>query len=112
METSDVPDAFNRNCPSHALLARLAEKWSMLAIVALEEGPRRFGALQRRIDGVSQKMLTQTLRKLERDDVIRRTAFEEPPLRVEYALTPRGESLLPLIAAIKLWTEQNWVDVA
>lgn len=108
MEYSVPPDAFNQRCPSRALLVRLAEKWTMLAIVALGEGPQRFGALQRRIGGVSQKMLTQSLRNLERDDLIIRTVYDEMPLRVEYELTSRGETLLPLIAAIKAWTEANW----
>lgn len=80
----------------------------MLAIVALGDGPQRFGALQRRLDGVSQKMLTQSLRNLEGDGLISRTVYEEVPLRVEYGLTARGRTLLPLIASIKAWTEANW----
>lgn len=107
---SDVaPDAFLRACPSRALLARIAEKWALLVLVALEEGPMRFGALRRRVEGVSQKMLTQTLRALERDSLVTRHLYDEMPLRVEYELTERGRSLMPLAAQLKQWTEENFV---
>ena len=108
MDATD-PDAFLRACPSRALLTRIAEKWTLLILVALEDGPTRFGALRRRVEGISQKMLTQTLRGLERDGLVSRTLYDEMPLRVEYALTARGRSLPPLAAAIKAWTEANFV---
>jgi len=101
------PDAFVAACPSRQVMARLGEKWTMLAIVALQDGPMRFGALQRKIEGVSQKMLSQTLRNLEADGLVLRRAFDEMPLRVEYQLTEKGTSLLPLIHAIKRWAEEN-----
>lgn len=103
-----APDAFLKACPSRALLARIAEKWALLVLVALEEGPTRFGALRRRIEGVSQKMLTQTLRALERDGLVTRHLHDEMPLRVEYALTDRGHELLPLAAQLKHWAEKNF----
>ena len=101
------PDAFLRACPSRDIMARLGEKWTMLVIVALEEGPVRFGDLLRRVEGVSQKMLTKTLRNLEGDGLVARTVYEEMPLRVEYMLTSLGRDLLPLIRAIKQWAEAN-----
>jgi DNA-binding HxlR family transcriptional regulator len=104
-ETS--PNAFLKACPSQAVLARIGEKWAALVIVALAEGPLRFGALMRRLDGVSQKMLTQTLRSLENDGLLTRTLYDEMPLRVEYSLTPLGRSLVPHLAALKAWAEDN-----
>ncbi|MCK0068147.1 winged helix-turn-helix transcriptional regulator [Kordiimonas laminariae] len=105
------PDAFVARCPSRQVLVRLAEKWTMLAIVALEGGPVRFGELKRRIEGVSQKMLTQTLRNLEQDKLITRQIYDEMPLRVEYELTALGRDLLPLIQAIKDWTEVHFREI-
>ena len=102
------PDAFLRACPSRDLLARVAEKWALLVLVALEPGPQRFGALRRRVEGVSQKMLTQTLRGLERDSLVSRRLYDEMPLRVEYTLTERGRGLLPLAADLKRWAETNF----
>jgi len=108
---SVAPDAFIADCPSREIITRLAEKWTMLAIVALQDGPLRFGVLKRRVEGVSQKMLTQTLRNLEHDGLVTRTVYDEMPLRVEYALTPLGQTLLPLIQAVKTWAEENMQPV-
>ena len=105
------PDAFRLACPSRDVIARLAEKWTMLVIVALEDGPHRFGAVRRRVEGVSQKMLTKTLRKLEHDGLVTRTVYQEMPLRVEYDLTALGRDLLPLIGAIKDWVEAHMAQV-
>ncbi|MFN3945278.1 MAG: winged helix-turn-helix transcriptional regulator [Allosphingosinicella sp.] len=107
--TTPAPDAFLKACPSRALLARIAEKWTLLVLVALEHGPVRFGTLRRQIEGVSQKMLTQTLRALESDGLVSRRLYDEMPLRVEYALTLRGRSLLPLAASLKHWAEENFL---
>ncbi len=78
-----------------------------LVLTGLASGPRRYSDLSRRIAGVSQKMLTQTLRGLERDGLVRRTVTPSVPVRVDYELTPLGESLMPLVAAIKGWAEAN-----
>ena len=103
-----TPDAFIAICPSRPLLARLGEKWALLVIVSLSEAsPQRFGVLKRRLEGVSQKMLTQTLRSLERDGLLARRLYDEMPLRVEYHLTTLGESLVPLAKQIKQWAEVN-----
>ena len=83
----------------------------MLVIVALEDGPHRFGTVRRRVEGISQKMLTKTLRKLEQDGLVTRTAYNEMPLRVEYSLTTLGRDLLPLIRAIKEWAEIHMAHV-
>lgn len=101
------PDAYLSACPSRPLMARLGEKWTVLAIVALEDGPLRFGVLRRQLEGVSQKMLSQTLRNLERDGLLVRTVFDARPIRVEYELTKLGMSLVPLLMDLKRWAEQN-----
>lgn len=101
------PDAFLSACPSRHLLARVGEKWTLMVVVALEGEAVRFGALRARIEGVSQKMLTQSLRNLERDGLVRREVFDEMPVRVEYALTDLGSSLVPLARALKRWAEAS-----
>jgi DNA-binding HxlR family transcriptional regulator len=102
-----APNAFLQACPSRAVLARVGEKWSMLALVCLAGGPVRFGSLRRTVEGVSQKMLTQTLRNLEHDGLVSRRLYDEMPLRVEYELTALGKSLLPIVVELKKWAEQN-----
>ena len=100
-----VPDAFLALCPSRAITGRVGEKWALLLVVALADGPRRFGELRRKLEGISQKMLTQTARALERDGLISRHVYDEMPLRVEYRLTALGEELLPVARAVKHWAE-------
>ena len=102
--------AYNANlaeCPGHELLATLSDKWVTLVISALAEGPLRHAQLARTVAGATQKMLTQTLRKLERDGLVERSVTAAVPVRVEYALTPLGRSLLPVQRAIKDWAEQH-----
>lgn len=106
-----APDAFLADCPTRDILSRLAEKWTMLSLAALLGGPMRFGDLRRRLEGVSQKMLTKTLRKLEDDGLVTRTVYDEMPLRVEYELTDLGRSCADLVAQIKLWAEQHMNEV-
>ncbi|MFI0719501.1 winged helix-turn-helix transcriptional regulator [Streptomyces sp. NPDC021224] len=100
-------DAFLAACPSRQLLERLSDKWTTLVVTALAEGPQRYAELARRIAGVSQKMLTQTLRALERDGLLTRTVTPEVPVRVDYELTAIGRDLLPVLAAVKEWSERN-----
>jgi DNA-binding HxlR family transcriptional regulator len=102
-----APNAFLQSCPSRPVLARIGEKWAMLALACLAEGPVRFGSLRRTIEGISQKMLTQTLRNLEQDGLVSRHLYNEMPLRVEYELTPLGRTLLPIVTQLKQWTELN-----
>lgn len=108
VESMSRADVFARACPSQALLARVGEKWALLVVLALASQPMRFGALRRRLEGVSQKMLTQTLRRLESDGLVTRTAHEERTLRVEYALTALGAELVPIAHALKEWAERSW----
>src|SRR5688500_14871868 len=98
-------DAYLAECPARQLLDRISDKWVSLILTALADGPQRYSELSRRIAGVSQKMLTQTLRTLERDGLLHRDVTPSVPVRVDYALTPLGESLLPVMAAIKAWSE-------
>ncbi|GGT34678.1 winged helix-turn-helix transcriptional regulator [Nonomuraea spiralis] len=104
-------DAYFAECPSRKLLDRLSDKWVTLVLSALARGECRYSDLARRIAGVSQKMLTQTLRGLERDGLVARRVTPQVPVRVDYALTPLGESLMPLVAAIKSWAEEYIEDV-
>ena len=100
-------DAFLAECPSRQLLDRLADKWATLVLCALADGEQRYSELARTIAGVSVKMLTQTLRALERDGILIRSITPAVPVRVSYQLTPLGRSLLPVVRAIKDWAEQN-----
>lgn len=104
-------DAFLAECPTRELLDVLSDKWLGLVIAALGEGPMRHSELARRIAGVSQKMLTQTLRKLERDGLVTRTVTPSVPVRVDYALTPLGRDLAPVLTAIKTWAEAHMDEV-
>jgi DNA-binding HxlR family transcriptional regulator len=101
------PDAFLSVCPSRAVLSRLSEKWALLALTALASGPLHFGELRRRLQGVSQKMLTQTLRALERDGLVSRQVLDTRPIRVAYSLTALGEEFAQHAMAIKAWVEAN-----
>ncbi|MGW6280782.1 winged helix-turn-helix transcriptional regulator [Kribbella sp. NPDC055071] len=104
-------DAFIATCPTRQLLDRISDKWVSLVLTALGNGPQRYSDLSRRIAGVSQKMLTQTLRSLERDGIISRTVTPSVPVRVDYELTPLGRTLMPLLAAIKSWAESHMTEV-
>lgn len=90
------------------IIARVADKWTMLIIEALHEAPNaRFNQLQRAVDGISQKVLTQSLRQLESDGLVERTAYAETPPRVEYKLTPLGESLGEAFCGVWIWAEKH-----
>ncbi|MEU2872224.1 helix-turn-helix domain-containing protein [Streptomyces olivoreticuli] len=100
-------DAFLASCPTRQLLAAISDKWVTLILAALAERPQRHSELQRLIAGVSQKMLTQTLRALERSGLVSRTVTAGVPVRVDYALTPLGASLMPVVTAVKDWAEEH-----
>jgi DNA-binding HxlR family transcriptional regulator len=113
METT-VPewhDAYLRDCPSRSLLALLADKWTMLTCCALGAGPMRFGELRRRLQGISQKVLTATLREMERAGLVRRDVYPTTPPRVEYSLTALGHTLGDPLSAIKHWAESHIPEV-
>ncbi len=94
-------DVFNADCPCRPILDRVADKWTALVMGALEPGTRRFQELRREVGGVSQKMLTQTLRGLERDGLVSRRVYATVLPRVEYALTPLGRDLIELPGALR-----------
>lgn len=104
-------NAFLAACPSRQVLDRISDKWVTLILVALDGGTRRYSDLNRVIAGVSQKMLTQTLRTLERDGLVSRTLTPGVPARVDYSLTPLGESFMPAVKAVKAWAEQHISEI-
>jgi len=104
-------DAFLKGCPTNQLLDRISDKWVSLVVAALAAGPMRYSDLGRKIAGVSPKMLTQTLRSLERDGIVTRTVTPAVPVRVDYALTPLGMNLSRLLTAVKDWAELHIEEV-
>ncbi|MET8773730.1 helix-turn-helix domain-containing protein [Nocardia sp. NPDC050713] len=100
------------DCDVRQILDRIADKWSLLTIALLAERTMRFTELRREIDGVSQRMLTRTLRHLERDGLVRRTVHPVVPPRVDYELTPLGGSLHETIQALVTWTEDHQREIA
>ena len=108
MTRSEIRDSLYPKCPVRNVLNRVGDKWSMLVLFTLESTPTiRFKELQRNIPDISQKMLTTTLKTLEADGLIIRKAYPEIPPRVEYELTSRGKSLLPLIDNLLSWASTN-----
>lgn len=101
------PNIYDPSCPTRTVLDRIGDKWTALVVLVLLDGPQRFSALRTRIGGVAPKVLTETLRRLERDGILTRTAYPEMPPRVEYELTPLGRSLEPPIRSIAAWAEAN-----
>lgn len=100
-------DIYSDRCPTRAVLDRIADKWALLILDRLSDGPARFNVLKREVQGVSQKVLSQTLKLLERDGLISRKAYPTVPVTVEYALTPLGENLTKAVAAFAHWAESN-----
>ncbi|MER7179035.1 helix-turn-helix domain-containing protein [Streptomyces hyaluromycini] len=101
-------DVFLRDCPTRAVLDVIAGKWTMLVLVALADGrPMRFAELRRRLDGVTPKVLTQTLRALEREGLLTRTVYPTVPPRVEYRLTRLGQEAGGLVQRITDWSQAN-----
>jgi DNA-binding HxlR family transcriptional regulator len=110
--TSNPPwDVMVRTCPSRTSLAKIANKWTAMIVIALSDGPLRFGALREAVDGISGKVLTETLRDLERDGILSRTMYNEMPPRVEYELTALGQTLRRPLTALGHWAEEHIEDV-
>ncbi|MDF0606161.1 helix-turn-helix transcriptional regulator [Neisseriaceae bacterium TC5R-5] len=107
VETPGNGNVFSENCPTRQVLDRLADKWSMLIMNRLRTEPVRFNQLRRDIEGISQKVLSQTLKKLERDGLIHRQVFASVPITVEYSLTKLGQTLSQTIQALSHWAEHN-----
>lgn len=100
-------DVFLADCPARTTLDLVADTWSVIAVVALGRGPARYTELQDRIGGISKKMLTQTLRKLEANGLVERRALRTAPPGAEYRLTGLGRSLLEPVRALSRWAEEN-----
>ena len=100
-------NVYDQNCPTRLVLDRIADKWTVLIVGKLSGGVRRFGELRHAIDGISPKVLTQKLRELERDGLVTRTVYASVPPKVEYALTPLGQTLIDLLDGIRAWAEGN-----
>ncbi len=103
--------ARHAGCPIRGVLDRIGDKWSVLLILALSQEPRRFGQLRREIDDISQRMLTETLRNLQRDGLIDRTVFSTSPPTVEYRLTELGRSLLTPMQTLVTWADRRQADI-
>lgn len=101
------PDPYSCGCPTRMILDHVADKWAGLVLVLLARGPRRFNALRREIEGISPKVLSGVLKRLERDGLVSRRAFATVPVTVEYALTPLGRSLEAALAPLVDWAEGN-----
>ncbi|WP_239144082.1 winged helix-turn-helix transcriptional regulator [Actinoplanes philippinensis] len=111
-ESTPSWDPYTRGCPSRDVLDQIGSKWAVLVMGELgRHGARRFTQLRQQLGGISEKMLTQTLRTLERDGLIRRTVFPEAPIRVEYDLTPLGQTLRGPLKALTEWSTQHIEEV-
>lgn len=106
------PNVLAAHCPSRQVLDLIADKWTALIFAILEKQPTRFNELQRSIEGISQKMLTQTLRRLEQNGIVERKVTPTNPPAVEYSLSALGASLIPLMASLRHWAEQHLEEVA
>ena len=106
-EQSEQADVFSARCPSRAALNLIADKWAVLVASCLVDGPKRHSKLREQIGGISGKMLTRTLRELERAGLVERRIFPEVPARVEYSLSPVGSSLRGPVAALTDWAHAN-----
>ncbi|GAB2828672.1 helix-turn-helix domain-containing protein [Actinoallomurus bryophytorum] len=104
-------NAFDPECPTRQVLDRIGDRWTVLIVLSLRDGARRFTELRKAVNGVTPKVLTQTLRAMERDGLLTRRVFAEVPPRVEYELTPLGMSLQGPIQAITDWAEKNMSEV-
>jgi DNA-binding HxlR family transcriptional regulator len=102
-----TPNVYSPLCPTRKVLDLIADKWTVLVMGLLKHGPHRFSAILRQVEGVSQKVLTQTLREMERNGLVTRTVYAEVPPRVEYELSPLGRTLTEPLYAITRWAEAH-----
>ncbi|MDM9647925.1 helix-turn-helix domain-containing protein [Rhizobium sp. S163] len=112
---ADRPDAIEQSfvvdCPSRLLFEQIADKWSMMILTVLDRGPLRFNAIKRQLGGITQKALTQTLRRLERNGLVTREVIPVSPVAVEYRISPLGRSLQTPFKALYAWTVDYLPDV-
>lgn len=106
-----IPNVYFQACPTRKVLNLIADKWTALIVGVLAERPHRFSEMLRNIEGISQKMLTQTLRNLERHGLAKRTVYPEVPPRVEYQLTTLGRTLNEPMSLIRTWAEANIQEI-
>ena len=104
-------NAYAHACPTRMVLDRIADKWAVLVLGLLGDGPVRFNQLRRQIEGISQKMLSQTLKSLERDGLVSRRATPTVPVTVEYSITPLGETLSATVDNLRIWAETHMEQV-
>lgn len=105
------PNVYASDCPTRVVLDRIADKWAVLVLGLLAGEPQRFNQLRRRIDGLSQKMLSQTLKSLERDGLVHRRAIATVPVTVEYSITPLGRTLADTVDGLRIWAEEHITEV-
>ena len=105
------PNAYAAECPTRQILDRVGDKWAVLILLLIRDEPMRFNALRRSIEGISQKMLSQVLKSLERDGLIKRRVFATVPVTVEYSITPLGQTLASAVDPLRDWAEQNLKEV-
>jgi DNA-binding HxlR family transcriptional regulator len=110
-KVSSSPSVLDAQCPSRLVLDRIADKWTALIIQILARGTMRYAALQREIGDISQKMLTQTLRSLERDGLVQRTVHPVVPPKVEYSLTRLGRTLIEPLHTLCRWSEKHLAEL-
>jgi len=102
-----TPNVFVAECPTRRVLDRVADKWAVLILILLADGTKRFNVLRRMIGGVSQKMLSQTLKSLERDGLVSRRVIPTVPVTVEYSITPLGQTLHAAVDPLRVWAETH-----
>lgn len=111
LKISNSWNVYNAQCPTRLMLNRIADKWTVLVLGLLEQETKRFSTLQREIGGISQKMLTQTLRGLERDGLVQRKVYPTVPPKVEYNITALGATLVGPLTGLRLWSEKYIEEV-
>ncbi|MET3458059.1 winged helix-turn-helix transcriptional regulator [Pseudomonas kilonensis] len=105
------PQCFSSECPSRALFDQIADKWSMMVLAVLDDGPHRFNAIRRRLEGVTQKALTQCLRRLERNGLVSRKVISFSPVAVQYEITQLGRTLQQPFRELHKWTLDKLPEV-
>jgi DNA-binding HxlR family transcriptional regulator len=106
-----TPNAYSADCPTRQILDRVGDKWAVLILLLLRDETKRFNQLRRAIEGISQKMLSQVLKSLERDGLIRRRVIPTVPVTVEYSMTPLGATLAEAVDPLRDWAENNLKEV-
>ncbi|MDJ0568806.1 MAG: helix-turn-helix domain-containing protein [Pleurocapsa sp. MO_192.B19] len=106
------PEIFTLNCPTQQVLDLICNKWTVIVIYCLAYQTRRYKQLERKIEGISQKVLTQTLRKLEKNGLVKREVYPVVPPQVEYSLTPLGETLVEPLSLLAEWSEENIAEIS